>query len=112
MSVPRCFWAMAVAAALTAATASQVQAQVLVAPAPVVSFYQPAIPVTPVAAVSPPVAFYPAPAVSYYYAPVVSAAPAPVVVSAPAVSYYMPVRVSRGLFGRTVVRTPFSTTRF
>lgn len=112
MSVQRCLWTAAAAAALTAATASQVQAQVFVASAPVVSFYQPAIPVAPVATVSPAVAFYPAPAVSYYYAPVVSAAPAPVVVPAPVANYYMPVRVSRGLFGRTVVRTPFSTTRF
>jgi hypothetical protein len=98
-------------------------AQVFVAPAPVVSYYVPA----PAIAVAPPVAYYTAPAVSYYAAPAISyyaapvvAAPAaPVVSSVPAtVSFYTPiatpypVTIGRGLFGRTIIRTPFSTTRY
>lgn len=91
-------------------------AQVVVAPgpAPVVAYYAPPVAVAP--------AYYYAPApvgVSYYYAaPVPVAAPAPVViptVAAVPASYYVPAypaRVSRGLFGRTIVRTPFSKTKF
>lgn len=90
------------------------QAQVFVSPAPVVSYYAPPV------AVAPAYYFAPAPvAASYYAAPIPIVAPAPVVVPtvamAPTVSFYapaFPVRVSRGLFGRTIVRTPFSKTKF
>lgn len=102
-----------VAIVLAAATANEASAQVFVTPAPVVSYFVPAQPV-PVAfaPVAPAVAFQPVPAVSYYYAPVVPAVAAPVVVPAPTTSFYVPARVSRGLFGRTIIRTPFSKTKF
>jgi hypothetical protein len=87
---------------LTVAFAGPARAQVVVA-APTVSYYYAAP------------AVYSAPVVSYYQpaAPVVYYQQAAPVVAAPAVSYYYaptvsyPATVSRGLFGRTIVRTPF-----
>lgn len=91
--------ALVVAALLVFCSARTAQAQVLVAPAPVVSYYYAPAPV-----VAAPVAVPAAPVVSYYTAPVA----APVYYTAPApVSYYVPATVRRGLFGRTIVRTPF-----
>lgn len=80
-------------------------AQVIVQSSPVISYYTPPV----VSYYAPPVVAAPAPApvVNYY-------APAPVVnyYTPPAVAYQQttvtyPVHVHRGLFGRTVVRTPF-----
>lgn len=89
------------AALLTLALAQAASAQVVIA-APTVSYYY-----TPSVVYSAPA---PVPAVVSYYQPVT-----PVVVpAAPVVSYYAPAptvfypaTVSRGLFGRTIVRTPF-----
>ena len=134
------------AIALVVGGAELASGQVLVAPAPVISYYAaPAVsyyapaPVAPVAYYTPaaPVAIA-APAVSYY------TTPAPVPAVAPAVSYYgvaapavvpappaistlpsvpmtagyftpvvtTPATVSRGLFGRTIVRTPFYKVKY
>lgn len=89
------------AALLTLVLARVASAQVIVA-APAVSYYY-----TPSVVYSTPA---PVPAVVSYYQPVT-----PVVIpAAPVVSYYAPAptvaypaTVSRGLFGRTIVRTPF-----
>lgn len=115
---------LGIGAALWMISPSAAEAQVVVAPAPVVSYYYAPAPVAvapaPVVsyytpAVAPAVSYYtpaevvaPAP-VSYYYTPApVAVAPAPVVapVVAP-VSYYYPATVRTGLFGRTTVKTPF-----
>jgi len=79
------------------AAAGSGRAQVYVAPAPVVSYYQPPVYVAP----APTVSYYPAPTVTYaapavsYYAPAVSYYPAPTVTyAAPAVSYYPAPAVS------------------
>ncbi|WP_145263384.1 hypothetical protein [Planctomycetes bacterium Pan216] len=100
------------------ASASSAQAQV------VVSYYTPAVPVVaPAPMVAAPVVA--APVVSYYtppivaapvvsyYEPAVVAAPAPVVsyYAPPAVSYY-PATVRRGLFGKTIVKTPFYKVKY
>ncbi|MBX9654453.1 hypothetical protein K2Y11_12630 [bacterium] len=124
-------WAAFVAVVMAGAQAKSAQAQVLVAPT---SFYfAPAAPVV----VAPPVAFYTAPVavaapvvtqapvvaaaptVSMYAAPVVSNVAPPIISTVPAtVGFYTPVTtpypvtVSRGLFGRTIVRTPWSVTKY
>jgi hypothetical protein len=129
----RMLWSGLLALVLMGATAEGASAQVFVAPAPVTSFFVPAAPVvaTPVM-VAPVVSYYTVPAfapapvmaapVSFFtpavpVAPV--AAPVPAISSVPAtVGFFNPVavpynyRVSRGLFGRTIIRTPFSVTRF
>ncbi len=130
MSPQRMVWSGLLALALVGGSADWASAQVFIAPAPVVSYYAPVAPVYAPPVVAAPVVA--APAVSYYTvpAPVVAApavsyyapalpAPVPAVASVPAaVGYYTPVpvpynvRVSRGLFGRTIVRTPFSTTKY
>lgn len=116
MRMQRFAWTAVVTLAIVAAVGQTASAQVFVAPAPVVSYYYaPAPPV--VSFYSPPtVGYYTAPAVSFQ-APVVSAIPTQVLVPAsPIVSYYSPVAVpavvSRGLFGRTIVRTPFAKFKY
>lgn len=104
------FRSLVVASALVLGSAwvDEARAQVWVSPAPVVSYYT-----------APAPAFYVAPAPVVAAAPVVPyVAPAP----PPTISYYapatsvtfyagptvsQPATVSRGLFGRTIVRTPF-----
>lgn len=125
MSPQRMVWSSLLALASVAGSAQWASAQVWVAPAPVVSYYYAPVVAAPVVA-APAVSYYtvPAPApvvaapVVSYYAPAVPA-PVPAVASVPAaVGYYTPVpvpynvRVSRGLFGRTIVRTPFSVTKY
>lgn len=104
--------AMVAAGLLFVVSAGSAKAQVVVG-APIVSYYAPPV-----------VSYYTAPAVSYYSAPVAVSyyTPATTVVAAPAVvpavSYYpapavvYPATVSRGLFGRTTVRTPFYKIRY
>lgn len=99
------------AAVVSLAANNIASAQVVISSSPVVSYYTP-----------PTVSYYTPPTVSYYSAPTVSYYSAPTVqyYSAPTVSYYSapvvgyrsttvtyPAHVHRGLFGRTVVRTPF-----
>jgi hypothetical protein len=76
---------LALVAVLAAASPGHAQG-VCLAPAPVVSYYPPAVvaPAPVVSYAAPAVSYYPAPAVAYY-------APAPVVAyAAPVVSYYAP----------------------
>lgn len=101
----------ATAALLVAlAVHSQASAQVVIQSSPVVSYYTPPA----VSYYTPPTVVAPAPAVSYYTpAPVVNYYAPPVVnYYAPAPAYQQttvtyPVHVHRGLFGKTVVRSPF-----
>ena len=130
MNSHRWIWSALIAAILMASVTDRVSAQVFVAPAPVVSFYAPAAPVvaTPVFA-QPAVSFYTVPApvpvtvapaqVAFFTPAVAVPPPVPAFASVPATAgYFNPVavpynfRVSRGLFGRTIVRTPFSVTKF
>jgi len=124
-------WAALVAVVMAGAQAENADAQVFVAPAPTSFYFAPSAPIV----VAPPVAFYSqpivaapvvtaapvvaAPTVSMYTAPVVSNVAPPVISTVPAtVGFYTPVTtpypvtVSRGLFGRTIVRTPWSVTKF
>lgn len=129
MTLHRIAWSGLVAIML--ASSGEAMAQVFVAPAPVAFYVAPAPVVSfpvPVVTAAPTVSFYTAaaaaPVVAAPVVPVspVAAVPAavgmPVVPTVPStVSFYTPVpvgfpaRVSRGLFGRTIIRTPFSVTR-
>lgn len=123
-------WAAFVAVVMAGAQANSAQAQVILAPtsfyfapaapvviAPPVAFYTPPVVAAPVVTAAPVVAA--APTVSMYAAPVVSNVAPPVISTVPAtVGFYTPVTtpypvtVSRGLFGRTIVRTPWSVTKY
>ena len=126
-------WASLATVVMAGASVSESQAQVFVT-APQAFYFAPAAPVfvqQPVF-VQPQVAFSvaptpvvvnQAPAVSFYQAPVatpiVSNVAPPIISTVPAtVGFYtptttpFPMTVSRGLFGRTIVRTPWSTTKF
>ena len=105
---------------LTVAFAGAANAQVFVTQ-PAVSYYyaQPAYYTAPqvVSYSAPQVVSYSAPQVVSYYSPAGPVVAAPAVV--PAVNYYAPApvafypaTVSRGLFGRTTVRTPFYKIRY
>jgi hypothetical protein len=105
---------LALVGVFTVGLADRAAAQVIVAPAPVVSYY-----VAPTPVVAAPVVVSPAPVVQYYYAPApVVATPAVVAAPTTVVSYYpastvvYPMTVSRGLFGKTIVRTPFGKYKY
>lgn len=107
MKTKRAAIALLACGLLSVAFANAASAQVFIGP-PVVSYYVPPVVVAP-----------PAPVVTSYYAPGVyaqSAVVANYVAPAPAVvSYYTPVvpaTYHRGLFGRTIVRTPYYKVKY
>lgn len=112
MKIKPIVWGVLLAGVVLVGSAAPAKAQFIVAPAPVVSYYyapQAAVYSAPVAGpvVVPQVAYYTAPPVAYYAAPAVAYYPPAVVAYPP-----YPVTVTRGLFGRTTVRSPFYKVKY
>jgi hypothetical protein len=102
--------ALVVAGVFLAVAPERASAQVIVTPAPVVSLYTPPVVSyqVPVVVNSPVVSYYvPAAPIVSWYSPVPAVNVVPAVPTVAAVPVVYPATIRRGLFGRTIVETPF-----